>query len=160
MTKKRHYFRAAVSWSGNLGEGTRDYRSYSRNHDVVAHGKPVIPASSDPSFRGDPSRYSPEDLLVASLSGCHMLWYLHLCANNGVVVVDYVDDAVGEMSENSDGSGEFTEVTLSPRVTVADPSMSEKAHALHDEANRMCFMARSVNFPVRHKPQIFCVEEV
>lgn len=158
MTKS-HRYRTSVSWQGNLGKGTADYRGYSRNHDILVEGKPIIPASSDSHFRGDPSRYTPEDLLVASLSGCHMLWYLHLCAVNGVIVVEYTDDAEGEMLENKDGSGQFEQVTLYPRVVVAEPSMMEKAASLHTEANKMCFIARSVNFPVHHRPEVSCYEK-
>src|SRR5690606_25003435 len=145
-----------VTWKGNLGNGTRDYKNYSRNHEVLMEGKPPLLCSSDPDFRGDPSRYSPEDLLVSSLSGCHMLWYLHLCAANNIVVTDYVDHATGEMSENDDGSGQFTKVTLRPRVTVADPAMVRSAKDLHAAANKMCFIARSVNFAVVHMPEVTC----
>ena len=154
-----HHYRATVSWTGNLGYGTRDYKSYSRNHDIAVKGKTVVPGSSDPSFRGDPTRYTPEDLLLSSLSGCHMLWYLHLCAVNSVIVLEYSDDAQGEMQENADGSGQFVSVTLHPRVIVSDPSMIEKARALHTEANRMCFIARSVKFAVHHNPSIVCPEQ-
>lgn len=156
---KSHRYESTVTWEGNLGKGTQDYLAYSRNHLISSDGKPSIPGSSDPSFRGDKSRYSPEDLLVSSLSGCHMLWYLHLCAVNGVVVVDYIDEAVGEMSENNDGSGQFTKVTLHPRVTVAGPGMVGKAQALHADAHRMCFIARSVNFPLHHVPEVICYEK-
>jgi organic hydroperoxide reductase OsmC/OhrA len=90
---------------------------------------------------------------VASISSCHMLWYLHLCAVNGVIVTDYTDQASGSMEENKDGSGQFTEITLQPRVVVEHESMIEKANALHHDANTMCFIARSVNFPVHHKPE-------
>lgn len=157
--KRIHRYTASVEWKGNLGNGTLDYKSYSRNHNIALPGKPVIPASSDPSFRGDPSRYTPEDLLVSSLASCHMLWYLHLCAVNGVVVLDYQDSAEGEMSENADGSGEFIKVTLRPRVTVSKAAMFEKARSLHEEAHRLCFIARSVNFPVHHDPEAACYEE-
>ena len=157
--KKLHHYKTSVSWKGNLGKGTLDYKAYSRNHDISIPGKPVIPASSDTSFKGDGTRYTPEDLLVSSLSGCHMLWYLHLCSINGIAVVEYADEAEGEMKENADGSGEFTSVTLHPRVTVLESSMSEKATLLHLEANRMCFIARSVNFPVHHQPEVICYEE-
>jgi len=157
MTKLHHYT-ATISWKGNQGRGTLDYKSYSREHDITIKGKPPIPGSSDPSFRGDRSRYSPEDTLVSSLSACHMLWYLHLCAVNGVIVVGYIDHALGEMKENDDGSGQFTKVMLHPRVTVSDQKMVEKAKALHADANSMCFIARSVNFPVHHVPEILCYE--
>lgn len=148
-----HHYKATTTWIGNLGKGTTDYKSYSRNHDIRIEGKQPLLCSSDPTFRGDKSRQNPEELLVASLSGCHMLWYLHLCAVNGVVVVDYIDEAFGVMEENKDGSGQFTEVVLNPKVTVAETSMVEKANALHHDANKMCFIARSVKFPVRHKPE-------
>lgn len=156
---RTHRYHVTVSWKGNLGEGTRSYKSYSRNHDIFVKGKPVLPASSDPAFRGDASRYTPEDLLLSSLSGCHMLWYLHLCALNGIVVTHYSDEAQGEMQENTDGSGQFEKVTLHPHVTVSESRMIEIAGALHTEANRMCFIARSVNFPVHHHPTVICLQE-
>lgn len=149
---KHHYYKLITTWVGNRGTGTSDYKSYHRNHDIAIPGKPVLTCSSDPSFRGDTSRQNPEELLVAAISGCHMLWYLHLCSANGVVVTDYSDEATGTMEENKDGSGQFVEVTLNPKVTVQDKSMIDKANALHHEANKMCFIARSVKFPVHHKP--------
>jgi organic hydroperoxide reductase OsmC/OhrA len=147
-----HHYKATTTWVGNRGQGTKEYKGYDRNHDIAIAGKELLKCSSDPNFRGDKSRQNPEDLLVASLSGCHMLWYLHLCCVNGVVVTEYVDEAVGVMQENPDGSGQFTEVTLRPRVTVTEESMIAKADSLHHEANKLCFIARSVNFPVRHEP--------
>ncbi|HEY3429600.1 MAG TPA: OsmC family protein [Cyclobacteriaceae bacterium] len=149
---KQHQYKTTVTWTGNKGSGTSDYRAYERGHIISVDGKTDILCSSDPAFRGDKTKYNPEDILVGSLSGCHMLWYLHLCAENGVVVTNYTDHATGVMAENSDGSGQFTEVTLSPQVTVKDSSMIAKANALHEKANAMCFIARSVNFPVHHKP--------
>lgn len=151
---KLHRYTASISWTGNQGKGTFDYKGYARDHDISIEGKPTIGASSDPGFRGDKSKYSPEDLLVSSLSGCHMLWYLHLCSVNGVVVTDYVDHAVGLMEENNDGSGQFTEIILHPHVTVTDHTMVEKANSLHLDANKMCFIARSVKFPVHHIPKV------
>lgn len=147
-----HNYKAKTTWVGNRGQGTADYKSYDRDHDINIAGKPALLCSSDPLFRGDRSRHNPEELLVSALSGCHMLWYLHLCAANGVVVTDYADEASGEMEENQDGSGQFTKVVLNPRVTVAERSMIDKANALHHDANKMCFIARSVNFPVIHEP--------
>jgi organic hydroperoxide reductase OsmC/OhrA len=149
---KEHHYTATTRWTGNQGTGTSDYRTYSRNHVVSMPGKADLLCSSDPAFRGDKTRHNPEDLMVGALSGCHMLWYLHLCAVNGVVVTEYEDEAAGVMRENPDGSGEFTSVVLRPRVTVTDASMIGKANALHHEAHRMCFIARSVNFPVTHEP--------
>ena len=149
---KNHQYKATISWTGNLGTGTSTYKAFSRNHEINIDGKPTIPGSSDPSFRGDGTRYNPEELLVASLSSCHMLWYLHLCSEAGVVVVDYTDNATGTMAETPDGSGYFTEVTLYPMVVVRDASMVNKANELHHEANKYCFIANSCNFPVLHKP--------
>lgn len=148
---RTHTYDTVVRWTGNLGPGTTDYRAYRRDHDVVADGRPPIAASSDPAFRGDPTRWNPELALVGALSQCHMLWYLHLCATGGVVVTDYVDRAVGTMLETADG-GHFTEVVLRPEVTVADASMLPAAESLHADAHRACFVAASVNFPVRHEP--------
>lgn len=149
---KQHYYQATVTWTGNQGTGTSGYKAYSRDHIISAAGKKDIEGSSDPSFQGDKSRYSPEDLLLDAISSCHMLWYLHLCAVNGVIVTNYVDHATAVMNEERDGSGQFSEATLNPVVTVQHESMIAKANALHHEANKLCFIARSVNFPVHHNP--------
>jgi organic hydroperoxide reductase OsmC/OhrA len=151
---RMHTYGVAVTWTGNRGSGTSGYRDYSRDHDVTAAGRPLIAASSDPLFRGDPARWNPELELVAALSQCHMLWYLHLCAVAGVVVTGYRDDAVATMTEDADGGGRFTEVVLRPHVTVSSPDMIEKANGLHRDAHEKCFIARSVNFPVRHEPVV------
>jgi len=148
-----HHYQAITQWTGNKGTGTSAYTAYDRAYTMSIPGKTAVQGSSDPAFRGDKSKHNPEDLLVMSLSSCHMLWYLHLCASSGVIVTEYIDDATGTMAENSDGSGQFTEVTLNPKVTVKEASMIDKANALHHQANQMCFIARSVNFPVNHKPQ-------
>ncbi|HEU5291441.1 MAG TPA: OsmC family protein [Cyclobacteriaceae bacterium] len=149
---KQHLYKSTVTWTGNKGTGTSDYRSYDRSHTISIDGKPEISGSSDAVFRGEKHKHNPEDLMVAALSGCHMLWYLHLCSDNGVIVIHYSDQATGVMDENNDGSGQFKEVTLYPKVIVKDSSMIEKANALHHDAHKMCFIARSVNFPVHHKP--------
>ena len=151
---KEHHYRTQLQWIGNRGSGTSNYRAYDRDHLLSAAGKPELPGSSDPSFRGNPTRYNPEELLVASLSSCHMLWFLHLSAVNGVVVVAYEDAAEGVMAETADGGGHFVSVTLKPIVTVTETSMMEKANALHHEANKLCFIANSVNFPVHHEPGV------
>lgn len=147
-----HIYSIRIQWTGNQGSGTSDYRTYSRDHEVIVDGKAPVLASSDPQFRGDPARHNPEELLVASLSGCHMLWFLHLCADSGVIVTEYHDNAVGTMVLESDGSGHFTEVVLRPQVTVAEAAMAARLDELHRRAHSMCFIARSVNFPVRHEP--------
>ena len=152
---KEHHYTTELEWTGNQGSGTSDYQAYRRDHLVSAADKDsVILGSSDASFRGDKTRYNPEELLLASLSSCHMLWYLHLCAVNQVVVVEYTDQARGKMEEDQDGRGRFKEVTLYPKVTVEGESMVEQAKALHKQAHRLCFIANSCNFPVHHQPSI------
>jgi organic hydroperoxide reductase OsmC/OhrA len=149
---KSHQYTTHVRWSAN-GEGTKSYRSYSRNFTISAEGKVDIAGSSDPAFRGDALRYNPEELLVASLSSCHMLWYLHLCSVNEIAVLDYRDAATGTMEER-DGSGQFVRVTLRPAIEVSAGDDLARAIALHEEAHRLCFIARSVNFPVDVEPEV------
>jgi organic hydroperoxide reductase OsmC/OhrA len=151
---KQHQYEVRVAWTGNDGLGTKTYKGYRRDHIITAAGKPHIEGSSDPSFRGDRSRYNPEELFLASLSACHMLWYLHLCSANQVTVLDYHDAASGVMRENEDGSGEFLRVTLRPAVKVSAGEDRARALALHHEAHHLCFIARSVNFPVDVAPEI------
>jgi organic hydroperoxide reductase OsmC/OhrA len=142
-----------VTWTGNRGSGTSSYRAYGRDHEISAPGKSAaIAGASDPAFRGDPAKYNPEELLVAALSACHMLSMLHLCADAGITVTSYSDDAMGIMRQNADGSGEFVQVTLRPRLSLADASRASELHALHERAHELCFIARSVNFPVRCEP--------
>jgi len=156
--EKTHNYTTVLTWTGNKGEGTLNYKSYDRDHIISVAGKPEIPGSSDPSFRGNRERYNPEELLVASLSSCHMLWYLHLCAVNNIVVVDYRDQAEGLMMEKADGSGYFKEVTLRPAVTITDAALVEKAKALHHDAHKYCFIASSMNFPVHHQPEFKVIQ--
>ncbi|HMQ46399.1 MAG TPA: OsmC family protein [Saprospiraceae bacterium] len=150
MTKTHHY-QVQLEWTGNRGEGTSGYRAYDRDHILSAAGKPPIPGSSDPAFRGDRSRYNPEEMLVAALSSCHMLWFLHLCADSGVIVLEYNDQASGVMEETPDGGGRFREVTLKPQVVVSEAFMLDQLDALHERAHALCFIANSVNFPVHHE---------
>lgn len=151
---KEHTYTATVTWTGNQGDGTTNYKAYTRDYDIACAGKPVIQGSADPGYLGDAGRHNPEDLLLASLSACHMLWYLHLCATSKVVVTDYEDAAEGLMQTNPDGSGEFKRVTLKPRITITSDSDAAVAESLHEKANAMCFIARSVNFPVDHAAEI------
>ncbi len=145
---KEHIYKTDLVWTGNLGDGTKTYKGYSRAHEISIEGKPVIVGSSDPHFNGDASRYNPEELLVAALSACHMLYYLHLCADAQIVVTDYQDSAAGKMIETAGGGGHFTEVTLNPRVIVSKESDAGEAEELHHKAHELCFIASSVNFPV------------
>jgi organic hydroperoxide reductase OsmC/OhrA len=151
---RTHEYRLRLTWTGAGAEGTVNYRSYGRDHEVVADGPPPLLGSADPTYRGDPSRWNPEQLLVAALAQCHMLSYLSLCARGRVVVTAYTDEPVGTMAETGDGGGAFTEVVLRPRVTVATPDSVERALALHARAHEICFIARSVAFPVRHEPVV------
>lgn len=151
---KRHQYQSLVRWTGNTGSGTTGYPSYERSYTISINGKPDIPGSSDPAFRGNPSKHNPEDLLLSSLAACHLLWYLHLCSEAGVIVTEYTDNATGIMAETADGGGRFIEVILHPAVTVQNASMIEKAGTLHQRAHELCFIANSVNFPVRHQPTI------
>ncbi|MDX1402005.1 MAG: OsmC family protein [Kiloniellales bacterium] len=154
MPGKEHRYEIHLQWTGNTGNGTKDYRSYERDHVIRAGGKDPIAGSSDPAFRGSAERWNPEDLLVASLSACHKLWYLHLCSSNGVVVTSYEDRAEGLMVEDASKGGCFKKVLLHPHITIAPGSDVEKARALHGEAHGLCFIANSVNFEVAHEPVI------
>lgn len=151
---KQHSYATRTVWTGNLGQGTADYRAYSRDHVISAAGRPDLAGSSDPAFRGDAARWNPEDLLLASLSACHMLWYLHLCARERITVLAYHDDAVGTMLEDPGGGGRFTRAVLRPVATLAAGADAALARHLHEEAHRLCFIANSVNFPVAIEPTV------
>ncbi|WP_030176379.1 OsmC family protein [Spirillospora albida] len=148
---RAHRYEVDVVWTGDLGSGTSGYRDYARAHEVSGEGKPVILGSSDPAFRGDPGRWNPEELLVASLAQCHMLWFLHLCSADGVIVTGYADRPRGTMVETPDGGGRFEEVVLRPKVIVAMEEQAARTGALHERAHELCFIANSVDFPVRHE---------
>lgn len=147
-----HNYKLTVEWTGNKGTGTANYRAYDRSHSIAIDNKLTIAGSSDPAFRGDKTKHNPEDMLMAAVSACHMLWYLHICADAGIVVVDYVDHATGVMVETPDGSGFFSEIRLNPVVTVSENNMIDKANDLHTKANQMCYVANSVKFPIHHHP--------
>lgn len=148
-----HQYTLNLAWTGNRGTGTSGYRDYDRSCVLTADGKPDLAGSSDPAFRGDASRWNPEELLVAALSQCHLLSYLHSAVNHGIVVTDYTDEPVGTMSQVGQG-GRFTSVVLRPRVTIADAAQVELARTIHHEASENCFIAASVSFPVTHEPEI------
>lgn len=149
---KLHTYNAKIQWTGNNGSGTSGYTAYSRSHTVSIHQKQDLLCSSDPIFRGDNTKHNPEDLFLTSIASCHMLWFLHLCADEGIIVVDYFDNAEGVMHISDTGGGFFKEVTLYPNVTIIDGSMIEKANSLHRLANQKCFIANSCNFTIRHQP--------
>lgn len=148
---KEHQYKTSLVWTGNRGSGTMDYRSYDRDFVVSIENKPQLAGSSDSVFLGDKTKYNPEDLLLSSISSCHMLWYLHLCSKHEIVVMEYTDHAVGVMVEHPDGSGQFSEVTLHPQVLISKKEQIDQANALHEEANKMCFIANSLNFPIKHE---------
>jgi organic hydroperoxide reductase OsmC/OhrA len=156
---KQHHYALSVKWTGNKGEGTANYRAYERSYLIAIENKVSIKGSSDPAFRGDATMHNPEELFVASIATCHMLWYLHLCADAGIVVTDYLDKATGAMTETANGGGRFTEVVLHPTVTITNEAMLEKATVLHHKANELCYIANSCNFPILHEP-VFIVREI
>ena len=151
---KLHNYKSLLTWTGNLGKGTENYQAYDRSYSLQVSNKPIIQGSSDPAFRGDASKYNPEELFLFSLSSCHMLWYLHLCATEKIVVLEYEDQAEGIMMEEKNGSGRFTQVILKPKVKITDLSQKELALQLHHKANQMCFIANSCNFQINHEAHI------
>lgn len=155
MSGREHTYRVSVVWTGNTGAGTADYKAYERAHVISAPGKTDIPGSSDKSFRGDAGRWNPEDMLVASASTCHMLWYLHLCAVNDVVVLDYRDEPEGVMIEEANGSGAFSHILLRPQIKLSVGSNEGRARELHHEAHKMCFIANSLKCQIATEPA-FC----
>lgn len=151
---KQHNYKLAAEWTGNTGKGTSSYRAYERSVTISINNKVDILGTSDTAFNSDKTKHNPEDLLLAAVSSCHLLWYLHVCSEAGVSVLEYVDHAEGIMTETADGGGRFTEITLHPEVVVSDPEMIEKAMALHKDANKFCYIANSCNFPIHHSPTI------
>lgn len=156
-----HSYQTTITWTGNSsGEGTTAYTAYERDFVASAIGKPDIAGSADPAFRGDATRWNPEELMLAALSACHKLWYLHLCAVNDIKVLTYVDEASAEMQEGQkDRPGHFVSARLAPRITISRDSDPDKARALHDQAHEACFIANSVNFPVYCAPDIVRAEQ-
>lgn len=150
----KHDFPAKIKWTGNLGSGTSHYRAYDRTWDMITPGKAVVHCSNDPLLGGDASKYNPEDILIAAISSCHMLWYLHLCSEAGIKVTAYEDNPVGIGESAPDGSGQFVEAILYPKITITADSDPDKARGIHDEIHKVCFIARSVNFPIRYEIEI------
>lgn len=149
-----HQYKTTIDWTGNTGSGTSAYQAYSRSHIIRIDGKPDIAASSDKHYRGEATRHNPEDLFLASLAACHMLWYLHLCADNKIIVESYTDEAEGTMETGADGSGRFTEAILKPVITISNKDKTDLAYQLHHKAHEMCFLANSVNFDINIQPKI------
>jgi len=154
MNSGKHFYKTTLHWTGNTGRGTKNYTSYHRSYTIKIEGKTNIHGSSDPEFRGDKSKFNPEELFLASISSCHMLWYLHLCSESGITVQDYTDIAEATMIINKNGSGKFCEVTLQPMVVIEEEHKKDQAKKLHEQANKFCFIANSLNFHVAHRPTI------
>jgi organic hydroperoxide reductase OsmC/OhrA len=148
-----HTYRATLEWIGPAAGPTTSYQAYSREYRVDLPGKPSFRGSADPAFRGDPGLVNPEELLVVALSSCHMLSYLALCARLKLPVLAYIDEATG-MMDTKDGKMRFVEVVLHPKVTLGPGADLGKAKRLHEEAHGLCFIANSVNFPVRNEPSV------
>jgi organic hydroperoxide reductase OsmC/OhrA len=151
---RNHVYSVTVTWTGNHGQGTSGYTAYGRDHVISAPGKPAISGSSDPAFRGDGTRWNPEELFLAALSACHKLWYLHLCAEAGIRVLTYVDECIATMEDNGLAGGRFTGATLRPAVTMQPGHEVDRARAPHQTAHEKCFLANSVNFPVQVVPAV------
>lgn len=146
----KHLFKAKASW--NLDREHETIKKYGRNHTITIEDKPILNVSAAKAFKGDASLYNPEDMLLSSLVSCHMMSYLYVCAQSGIEVLKYTDDAVATLQVEENGSGRFTEVTLNPKVIIAQSDRIEEALALHKKANQLCFIANSCNFPILHKP--------
>jgi organic hydroperoxide reductase OsmC/OhrA len=151
---KEHTYKIGLMWMGNNGFGTETYTSYERVHTLHAEGKPDLLGSADPLFRGDSAKWNPEELLLASLSSCHMLWYLHLCANHKIIVQTYEDAPYAQMRIEKNGAGKFVNAELRPVVTITQENQRQLAESLHSQAHHYCFIANSVNFPISLSPTI------
>ncbi|WKK78095.2 OsmC family protein [Marivirga salinae] len=151
---KSYHYQSLIKWTGNIGKGTNSYSSYERSYDIIIKNKPILKGSADPAFRGNADLHNPEDLFLASISSCHMLWYLHLCSVNKITVIDYHDKATAKMEETAKGKGHFIEAILRPEVVILEKDKIELAESLHQKANEFCFIANSCNFPIHHNPTI------
>jgi organic hydroperoxide reductase OsmC/OhrA len=154
MSIQKHHYKSQIKWTGNTGTGTRDYTSYERSHDIIIDQKNTINGSSDPAFRGEKTKHNPEELFLSSISACHMLWYLHFCSVENIIVTDYTDNAEGIMVEENNGKGRFVEITLHPLVKINDQTKIDLATKLHEKANEYCFIANSLNLKVNHQVKI------
>lgn len=148
-----HQFTSHIFWTGNQGTGTSGYKAYARTWDIAITGKETIHCSNDPLLGGDATKMNPEDLLLSSLSACHMLWYLHLASDAGIAVLEYEDSPIATGEVLKGGAGRFTSAVLRPKITVANGTNLDSAMAIHHEIHNVCFIARSVNFPVRYEPE-------
>jgi organic hydroperoxide reductase OsmC/OhrA len=156
---KQHHYHAKITWEGNTGEGTQAYTSYKRDYQIELKDKPIIHASADPAFKGDAGKLNPEEMLLSALSSCHMLWFLHECADHGIIVESYVDDAKGLMEEQTGQGGRFEEVILQPIVVIRNSEHLALSLDLHESASNKCFIKNSCNFPVLVDPKHETIKE-
>ena len=145
----KHLFKAELNWISKKEESVLKF--YNKTHQIKIEGKPILEVSAAKAFKGDPSLYNPEDLLLSSLVSCHMMSYLYVCSQNGIEVLEYSDNAEATLEVSPDGSGRFVEVKLYPKVKISNPDQIEFALELHKKANQLCFIANSCNFPVFHE---------
>ncbi|MBL0286511.1 MAG: OsmC family protein [Bacteroidetes bacterium] len=157
MSNKINY-KLIMAWLGNEGTGTSGYKHYKRDFVVVGEGKPPISGSSDVHFLGDIEKYNPEEMLLMSVSSCHMLWFLHLCAVSDVVVSEYSDEPTGVLEIFADGGGKFSEITLRPIISIIGQPSIEQLNSLQEKANKLCFIANSLNIKINHEPGYFFTE--
>ncbi len=155
-----HNYKLSVKWTGNQGSGTSNYKDFERSYNIQIENKAAILGSSDPEFRGDKTKHNPEELLLASVSSCNMLWNWHLCAENKIIITDYIDIVTAVLEETEDGNGKFSSITLNPTITITEITITEKATELHKKANEFCFVANSLNFKVGHEPVFNVVRNV
>lgn len=148
----KHIFKVALSWFSTEKVASPKSKVYSKSHHISIEGKSDLAISAAKAFKGDPSLYNPEDLLLSSLVSCHMMSYLYLCDQNNIEVISYTDHAEAILEVNSDASGRFVEVILKPAVVILNPEQIALALDLHKKANQLCFIANSCNFPVMHMP--------
>ena len=152
-----HAYTSHIVWTGNRGTGTQTYKGYDRTWDIAVPGKPVVHCSNDPLLGGDRTKLNPEDLLLSALSACHMLWYLHLAAEAAIEVTAYQDEPVGFGETDAQGAGRFLSAVLRPHVSLRHGANLAEARRLHARIPGLCFVARSVNFPVSHEPSFTVV---
>jgi organic hydroperoxide reductase OsmC/OhrA len=146
-----HRYTASCEWQGSTGAG---YQAYSRAHDADAlPAEATLRLSSDPAFGGDPALVNPEQLLVLAAASCQLLSFLAVAARARIDVVDYQDDAEGEMPED-DPPLRITRITLRPRVTIRGDVDESRVRHLVEVAHRECFIANSLKTDVVVEPEV------
>ncbi len=145
-----HLFKVALNWIKKESKMDSSTRIYTKSHHISIEGKPDLEVSAAKAFKGDPNLYNPEDLLLSSLTSCHMMSYLYCCAQHKIEVISYQDHSEATLQVNPDGSGKIVKVDLFPEIIISDSSQTELALSLHKKANELCFIANSCNFPVYH----------